>query len=559
MNMMAENIKSVELVAGEQYYVSSAGVAEYRGIVERTNNLDVSSLPQQYRNGLTPLHKFIPDTEYSFISRYVLVAEPDFSQGKRVHPLPELSEMKQIMRVVMQPPQAVDKRDEYKFSTTNVLGIAELLRDHKIHRDAIADKARTALATILAYHLKSLPAEAADYIDLMMKQTLQSWPEKLPHMPVSKEAMLSIVDRRKKKLSFDADYIETVNQVPVEARPSDASPPAGASAGASVISPFRVQAQPDVVPKLGQERAVSAHPVHKAPSIHPVGLDLHALFYRDARVYATLKKAFSGKPEMPVIEAAVGHLKVGEVVDLSKVLFASGELRLGNFVATKTKENPHAPVTWTARSARTYLRTVLSKLAGHLPEDGRNEGMTVINTLLRKFDHDGALIALSAPVEKSQLAEPVTEVVDQAAQQVLDQPSVNEPKSVAVVTTPLETASVDKGFIAGHFQIAIRRHPDDTDTTVNDRELELAVRHEDQLPIALTAARTLSTMAFDVFSRRHLRGQSFEVIAERVGTDTGTACRVFQQAAVAVKEELSHQIAKLNTELAIDCHNIELH
>lgn len=123
-------------------------------------------------------------------------------------------------------------------------------------------------------------------------------------------------------------------------------------------------------------------------------------------------------------------------------------------------------------------------------------------------------------------------------------------QSEVSVISASEPAPKDKAFLSENFKIAVRRHPDDVDTVANDHQLELVVHHEEELPIALVAAKALTPMAFDIFSRKYLRGQSVEQIVERVGTNSATVCKVFVEAVQVVEEQLQGRVTSLKNAAA---------
>jgi hypothetical protein len=558
MNMMAEAIAPVELAEGEKYYVSSFGIFTYKGPVSRGPGLDVSSVSKQYRTGDAQLHRFVPDQVYSLNKKAILAPEPEIQQGKRVHALSKIHDLAEAMQIITQTPNRVETNDEYKLMTTNVIGLAQLIRDHKKHPDAIFLRAREAMSLVLSYHLEALPSEADEYLSIMTKTS--QWPAGLPAMPISHQAMTAVIKRRQSREAFDAEFIASIGGKAVTPPQTVIGAPAVESPKPVVIPQALFQRQLSAVapvpkPQIVPSAAALIELPGKAKFISPRGFDVAAGFDRNSGVYITFSKELHGTPAMKLVDAATGLLTTGEALDLSRLIFAHGTLNLGNMTMAKNRDLAAGERRWTSESVRDYFHALLEKVVARLGPDD----LSVTNDLLEELDRKiGAPLRRASvphtqkPVLSQAAAPPLPFSIRPAAEPSVEAPAVQPPAAAVAQAAP--THLDEAGVITGQFKIAIRRSPEEPDSAAVERELELAVRNEDQLPVALTAAKHLSAITFEIFSRVALRKQDVAVAAAQMGTDTKTICHIFEQAVAVVTDELAHDISVLKARAAESCH-----
>lgn len=565
MNMMAESVAPVELVVGEKYYISGAGIFTYKGPVSRNSGIDLSTVSKQYRTSDTQLHKFEPDQVYSLHKKPIPIPEPEIKQGKRVHAIPDIKDLAKDLRIVTQGVEPAEPNDQYKMMTTNVTGLAQLIRDHKKHRDAILERSRETLSMVLSYRLEVLPKEADEYLTIMANTS--QWPINLPEMPVSHKAMTAIIDRRKAKLPFDEDFILSLGGTRTSPAPQHNAPQSVAS-------------------------AVSVHLPGKAKFIQYRGNDLKSSFGMSHSVYTSLYNELRGTTMIKIVDAAAGAITVGEAVDLSRLIFAEGALNIGNMTMAKNKELSSGTPHWTSETVRNHFHALLEKVSALVPSHEQHLVREAVDSLHRKIgtvrktllvkppEHVAPVVTSSVPPVQSPVvmmpvatpiaaapapvtvtpapSEPPQPEVIAAPVQATQSPVVQECSSASAISAPIaEKTPHDKGFVSDDFKIAVRRHPDDQDSNANDHQLELVVRHEDELPVALVAAKALTPMAFDIFSRKFLRGQSVEQIVERVGTNAATVSKVFEEAVQVVEERLQGHVTSLRTAVAEISHKSE--
>lgn len=568
MNMMAESTEPFVLEPGTLYYVAGRGILEFKGEIDKYR-LDKAEA-QTFKNAKI-LYRFKPHSIFSDEKKDVHLADYSMRGGIKVYPLPTGPALDGMLRLIrgkrFEEGEASSKQHALPFQldTQGLMNVARIIRDLKrLPHDPNLPKAKMMLAQVLAHHLDARVAEAKDYIEVLM--FAPDLPADMAHLPKDRATMVAIAVEFKANRKVPPEFLVSLAASQVSAHQHTGSGTVKAI-NPYPVKPSLTQAQ-DILTQfgrggvstesdeasLGEDVSTPAPPpvaipqarsgFSKASSINSKRVDRAALLTTKQPLYADLKEKFEGKPAMKLIDAGLGVISQGDALDLSRLLLAGSHFSISNVYITKNKLEPRQ---WSLPKVREFYVSLVDTLADRLSQSDKVELKPYIDELRSKLS-----VKIVMPARNNVMTGSVTDPAPAAE-------PVSPPATlISPAPKPPQASADDEMSVTGTFKIDILRNPEEKFDPETEYALDWTLNPDVHLPVALTAAKRLSPIAFKVFTRHHMRGQDYDQIAKDIGTDAVTIQSIFCKAATAVGNALQRQADVVRADAGLDCHKSTL-
>lgn len=562
-------------VVGKDYYVAGAGIATHQIKYDPLTGDDMSNLPKQFKKTSGAVYRLKHDSVYSGQEGMVYVAHSEVMQHHRLHELPSAEELIAILRVLPQDTQIPSAKNNdtlrnhflWQMNNEGLKGLAGVIRDSKVlFKGGLHESAQRVLANVLAHHMKSLPSEAFDYVQIVTATS--RWPHWLPLLPENRETMKAVTAQRQRRDGFSPEWYASVGGKPLGGVLPSA--PAPASAGHKTIGVLT----PAPAPRATAAKAPAAPEDFKVRFVRADTIEANAPFTRETRIYKQLMASVATPLERKIVMAAVDRATQAEMLELSRLLLsATPELNAYRFA--EEYRAVEATKTWSCDDVRTHYAQMLGKWLRQMQEDGNLAEVDKVGAqgLYKRIHKSRSLpddivfglpsAAAPAPaVEQDNAApvEPVRAFSDAAANEeraVVEPaaPAPVDPPAPPTLTTPVATeaetmtqpapvTTIGDETVTSQVVFQLRRQPNNWFPTGVNEEID-HLRHEvpeNQQAVALAglASAVLSPVAFSVFSGVALRSEksrlTLDTVAKTLGVDRDAAVAIFNGAAKIVHE-----------------------